>query len=619
MIVLAQKKFRRWPSGVVGMFLGLNILLALVVTVSPPSSSAAGLCDGNYPCYTTAACTKAGGDFAACPQKCDGSSNHGFCYVRQSPIPLTINIAGKSTVLDIGQYVELVYRYAVYVAGIFAAVMFMIGGLQWLTAGGNTSSIGTAKKRIVDASIGLALTLFAWLILNTINPSLVRLQMPRIPMVQKQNFVACDQFRMQVPCGRPFGLKEKENAPDTGSATELYEICSVDDEDAITTACTGMSCSLAGSQDGLNTCQIGGSSDGEEASSSSESSADSSSDDPTAEASAPVTPYQCVRCQQWAEECMGIGTNSSCCGGYCRISRSSVGDQAVRELALQAQEYSGGQIAAIMADRNGAQGMCSNGENGSPCAVDVECFGGYCVDTSGSRAGGICMNGSVGASCTDDDECQVGLACITMTGYNLCTVPQVGGPCEDNDDCPERSRCNDSRCGFPGGYDVAATPCSSDSDCENADGGRKICNTEQEINGEGYCTAGGPGTPCDNNVNVGDSICNKRVDEEGSVRTGARGACFDISVWSGGGICVEGKDGNGCDTDADCRVQAGSYTAKCRDHGASLSTLFNGGICSFGDEPNDPCFKASGDSGRGTCAPGLTCDDASQTCLPTEN
>jgi hypothetical protein len=74
----------------------------------------------------------------------------------------------------LSQYIGAIYRYAVSIAGILAVVMMMVGGFQYMVA----RDTGLTKKgmdRIKHALIGLGLTLFAFLMLKTINPDLVNL------------------------------------------------------------------------------------------------------------------------------------------------------------------------------------------------------------------------------------------------------------------------------------------------------------------------------------------------------------------------------------------------------------------------------------------------------------
>lgn len=93
----------------------------------------------------------------------------------QVPIPGAV-IEFDSTTRPIAMYIKAVYTYAVGAVGILAAVMLMVGGLRWILAGGNSSSISEAKDIIFSSISGLVLVMTSYLILSQINPSLVDLE-----------------------------------------------------------------------------------------------------------------------------------------------------------------------------------------------------------------------------------------------------------------------------------------------------------------------------------------------------------------------------------------------------------------------------------------------------------
>lgn len=74
----------------------------------------------------------------------------------------------------IGEYISAFYRYFAGAAAILATVMLLFSGFQWVTASGNASRIEKAKATMNGALIGLVLTLTAYVLLYTINPSLVK-------------------------------------------------------------------------------------------------------------------------------------------------------------------------------------------------------------------------------------------------------------------------------------------------------------------------------------------------------------------------------------------------------------------------------------------------------------
>lgn len=101
----------------------------------------------------------------------------------------------------IANYVTGVYRYAVTVAGLLAGVMFVVGGFQYLTAGGDASRVSKGRDRITDAVIGLALVLGAYVILLTVNPDLVSLTSLRVQTVARRTFETISTAQMQALTG----------------------------------------------------------------------------------------------------------------------------------------------------------------------------------------------------------------------------------------------------------------------------------------------------------------------------------------------------------------------------------------------------------------------------------
>ncbi|MEY4745095.1 MAG: hypothetical protein RL272_1040, partial [Candidatus Parcubacteria bacterium] len=85
----------------------------------------------------------------------------------------------------ISNYIAAVYRYAITIATVLAGVMFVVGGFQYVTAGGDAGRVQKGKQRITDALIGLLLTFGAFIILLTINPDLVSLTSLQLLSVKK--------------------------------------------------------------------------------------------------------------------------------------------------------------------------------------------------------------------------------------------------------------------------------------------------------------------------------------------------------------------------------------------------------------------------------------------------
>jgi hypothetical protein len=90
-----------------------------------------------------------------------------------------IAFGGKQEFADIGEFIKTNYNLAVTIAGILAVLMIIVAGVQWVTSGGNSEMISSAKKRIGGALVGLLIAYLSYTILNTINPALVNLRLPQ--------------------------------------------------------------------------------------------------------------------------------------------------------------------------------------------------------------------------------------------------------------------------------------------------------------------------------------------------------------------------------------------------------------------------------------------------------
>ncbi len=115
----------------------------------------------------------------------------------------------------IAQYVGGAYNYAVSIAAVLAAVMMMIGGLQYLTAGGDPSKVSRAKSRISDAVLGLVLVFGSYLLLYAINPTLTAGSVLLVPKVEQTVFVANETPEYLVDESTPTAATAQSNPAGT--------------------------------------------------------------------------------------------------------------------------------------------------------------------------------------------------------------------------------------------------------------------------------------------------------------------------------------------------------------------------------------------------------------------
>jgi len=73
------------------------------------------------------------------------------------------------------EFISYIYEWGISLGGIAVFIMLVWAGIEYLTSAGDPGKMRSAIKRIKSSILGLALLLTSWLILNTINPQLVRL------------------------------------------------------------------------------------------------------------------------------------------------------------------------------------------------------------------------------------------------------------------------------------------------------------------------------------------------------------------------------------------------------------------------------------------------------------
>jgi hypothetical protein len=92
-------------------------------------------------------------------------------YKNQEKIP------GAAQTGNFVEYLKQIIRFGFAAIGIMALFMLSVGAYQYLMAASNLAKIDSAKQTISSAFLGLILGLTAFLILRTINPQLVNLQL----------------------------------------------------------------------------------------------------------------------------------------------------------------------------------------------------------------------------------------------------------------------------------------------------------------------------------------------------------------------------------------------------------------------------------------------------------
>ncbi len=89
--------------------------------------------------------------------------------------PGGLELKDDSTLLE---FVDYCYRWGILFGGLAAFVALIVGGFKYLTSVGDPNKMRDAREWITSALIGLAIIIFSFVILNTLNPDLTTLTVP---------------------------------------------------------------------------------------------------------------------------------------------------------------------------------------------------------------------------------------------------------------------------------------------------------------------------------------------------------------------------------------------------------------------------------------------------------
>lgn len=92
----------------------------------------------------------------------------------QEYIPLEPLTESAGSGVTLSTYLNDAFKIGVGIAGVFAVLMIVIGGISYIGGASNPSARSEAKNKITNAIFGLILAIASWLILSTINPDLLK-------------------------------------------------------------------------------------------------------------------------------------------------------------------------------------------------------------------------------------------------------------------------------------------------------------------------------------------------------------------------------------------------------------------------------------------------------------
>ena len=103
----------------------------------------------------------------------DSGSGGKFIFTLLQPLPIAGGYLKDGKNVTLKDYLTWAYKFVLALTGFLAVMMIVIGGVEWIISGASESMRSEAKKHINGAITGLIIALVAYLVLYTINPSLV--------------------------------------------------------------------------------------------------------------------------------------------------------------------------------------------------------------------------------------------------------------------------------------------------------------------------------------------------------------------------------------------------------------------------------------------------------------
>jgi uncharacterized membrane protein YgcG len=79
-----------------------------------------------------------------------------------------------ATGVSLSEYIAVIFKIGLGLAGVFAVLMIVIAGIEYIGGASKPSTREDARKKIWNAIWGLIIALIAWLLLNAINPNLLK-------------------------------------------------------------------------------------------------------------------------------------------------------------------------------------------------------------------------------------------------------------------------------------------------------------------------------------------------------------------------------------------------------------------------------------------------------------
>ncbi|MBI2024521.1 MAG: hypothetical protein HYT03_00300 [Candidatus Harrisonbacteria bacterium] len=142
--------------------------------------------------------------------------------VAQQPYPLSVPIPdAPAQVTDPAEYIRIIYQFGLGIGGLVAMARIIYAAIVIMTAAGNTSKISDARDMITQAIFGLVLLFGATLILYTIDPKLIKLELVKPVPVSVP--AATTNARRDTMQEADRAQKEYEKDPTIGNKIKLLD------------------------------------------------------------------------------------------------------------------------------------------------------------------------------------------------------------------------------------------------------------------------------------------------------------------------------------------------------------------------------------------------------------
>ncbi len=186
------------------------------------------------------------GDWDAGPNpNCPATYRYCFNKSGTEEIELGVPIGDITTVKDLETYLSKVFSWMLSAAVVITIVFVMIGGIQYALGGLAKDQIDKGKKRIQNGVIGLVLLFTSAMIVQTVNPQLLKLNVPKLPMVKTivlANGISCNDYLLKKytlsdsvgKCGDVSDVFKNEKGVDVAAGTQcVWRTCGKAEEQCL--------------------------------------------------------------------------------------------------------------------------------------------------------------------------------------------------------------------------------------------------------------------------------------------------------------------------------------------------------------------------------------------------